>query len=109
MKACLYLWVHTQRTSSTGGTVWSGTYRSRASITVPGGRDLGKIYVFWWVSVYVSYHERQITRINHIVTFGYIQMKDQAFELSIVLILIAQGRLLWPSGVNLGNFQLRND
>ena len=39
VKSYLYLWVHTQKGFSAGGTVWSGTYRSRASITVPGGRS----------------------------------------------------------------------
>ena len=42
IKSYIYLWVHTQKGLSSWGTVWSGSYRSRASITVPDGRS-GKL------------------------------------------------------------------
>ena len=41
LKSYLYLSIHTKNGFSAGGTVWSGTYRARASIMAPGGRDLG--------------------------------------------------------------------
>ena len=41
LKLFLFLWVYAKKGFSSGGTVWSATWPSRASITAPGGRDLG--------------------------------------------------------------------
>ena len=43
LKSYLYLCSYPKRGFSAGGTVWSGTYRARASIVPPGDHDLGDI------------------------------------------------------------------
>ena len=47
VKSYLYLWTYKKKGFSSGGTVWSGTWPSTASITAFVGRDLRKFYDFW--------------------------------------------------------------
>ena len=55
IKSYLYLWVYPKKGFSAWGTVWSGTYRSRASITVPGGRSGRILRILGGLLIYSSY------------------------------------------------------
>ena len=44
LKSFHFLSVYTKKGFSSGGTVWSATWASTASITTPGGRDLDRFF-----------------------------------------------------------------
>ena len=60
-KSYFYLCPYPKKGFSAGGTVWAGTYRARASITVPEGRSGRFFRIFGGLVIYSSYQVKTIT------------------------------------------------
>ena len=64
VKSYLYLCIYPKKGFSSGGTVWSGTYRARPSITVPEGRSGRFLRFFGGLVIYNAYQVEAFTWVK---------------------------------------------